>query len=170
MSGILAREMGLDASECDAIRRAAPMHDVGKIGVPDAVLLKPGRLDEGELAAMRRHAAQGARMLAGGKTALVRMAETIARTHHERWDGSGYPHGLKGEEIPLAGRIVAVADVFDALTSERPYKRAWGVDAAVAEIEGLAGKHFDPRVVAAFLAALPEILDEVGRGELRRAA
>ncbi len=170
VSGILAREMGMAEAECELVFRATPMHDIGKIGVPDSVLLKPGRLNEEEFHTMRCHAAQGAKMLAGGKTPLVQMAETIARTHHERWDGAGYPFGLKGEEIPLVGRIVAVADVFDALTAERPYKCAWEVDDAVREIVRGTGSHFDPRVVDAFLAALPEILTETRKDELARAA
>ncbi len=170
VSGILAREIGMTEAECEMVRQATPMHDIGKIGVPDAILLKPGRLDEDEFLAMRCHAIQGSKMLQGGKTALVQMAETIARTHHERWDGTGYPSGLKAEAIPLVGRIVAVADVFDALTAERPYKRAWRVDEAVREIASLAGSHFDPAVVDAFLRTLPEILSAVGKGELARAA
>ncbi len=169
-SAVLARKMGLTESQCEIVRQATPMHDIGKIGVPDAILLKPGRLDEEEFRAMRCHALRGSRMLEGGKTALVRMAETIARTHHERWDGAGYPYGLRGEEIPLVGRIVAVADVFDALTTERPYKRAWSVDEAVREIERGAGGHFDPEVVDAFLTALPEILVAMGKDEAARAA
>lgn len=170
VSGILAQAMEMSRVECEMIRQASPMHDIGKISVPDAILLKPGRLTEDEFETMRSHAIEGSRMLEGGTTALVQMAEAIARTHHERWDGSGYPHGIKGEEIPLVGRIVAVADVFDALLSERPYKRAWSVDEAVREIARGAGAHFDPGVVDAFLATLPEVLLAMGRAPLQRAA
>ena len=170
VSGILARTMGMTEAECEMVRQATPMHDIGKIGVPDAILLKPGQLADEEYLTMREHAIQGSRMLGGGKTALLRMAETIARTHHERWDGTGYPWGLAGEAIPLVGRIVAVADVFDALTAERPYKRAWNVDEAVSEIVRGTGSHFDPKVVDAFLATLPEILGAMGLCALACAA
>ena len=154
----IAKEAGLDAETCELIEHAAPMHDIGKIAVPDAVLLKPGRLDDEEMAAMRLHAEIGAQMLAGGSAALIRTAEEIARTHHERWDGTGYPLGLAGPEIPLVGRISAIADVFDALTSERPYKRAWTVERAAEEIRRGAGGHFDPDLVAAFERALATIV------------
>ncbi|ADV65999.1 HD domain-containing phosphohydrolase [Deinococcus maricopensis] len=145
----LARELGLSEAAVRLIEQTAPLHDVGKIGVSDGILLKPGRLTPEEFEIVKSHATIGANILAGGHSPAVRMAEVIARTHHERWDGSGYPHGLAGEAIPIEGRIVAVADVLDALTSERPYKRAWSFEAALAEIRAQAGQHFDPQVVAA---------------------
>jgi putative two-component system response regulator len=135
------------------------MHDIGKVGIPDQVLLKPGKLDPEEFALIKTHTTIGARILSGSDVPLLQAAEAIARTHHEKWDGSGYPAGLKGEEIPLHGRIVAVCDVFDALLSTRPYKQAWTVEATVAEIERCRGKHFDPEVADAFLAALPKLLE-----------
>ena len=140
------------------ILEASPMHDIGKIGVPDGVLLKQGKLDPDEWERMKAHAAIGGAMLSGGRTPLILMAEAIALTHHEKWDGSGYPNGLRGEEIPLVGRIAAIADVFDALTSTRPYKRAWTVEEAVEEIRNQRGRHFDPRLVDVFLEALPALL------------
>jgi putative two-component system response regulator len=147
----LASALGLSAPQIELIRRAAPLHDVGKIGIPDHVLLKPGRLTPEELAVMQTHTTLGARMLAGGNTELVQMAERIALCHHERWDGTGYPRGLAGDAIPLEARLVAVVDVYDALTSDRPYRRAWEVSKVRAHIEEGAGGHFDPLVVAAFL-------------------
>ena len=150
----IARELGLPESDCALILRAAPMHDIGKIAIPDGILLKPGRLNDEEVAVMKTHAEVGAQMLSGGSSDLLVVAESIARTHHERWDGAGYPHGLAGETIPLAGRIAAVADVFDALTSERPYKRAWSDADALEEIGRGAGTQFDPLVVAAFRQVL----------------
>ncbi|MBK1720201.1 HD-GYP domain-containing protein [Thiocystis violacea] len=153
----LAIQQGLDERRATLIMNAAPMHDIGKIGIPDYILLKPGRLDPEEWRVMQTHSAIGARMLSGHDSELLRMASRIALTHHERWDGDGYPQGLVGEAIPLESRIVAVADVFDALLSERPYKQAWPEDRAVAEIERLAGSHFDPAVVAGFLRVLPEL-------------
>jgi HD-GYP domain-containing protein (c-di-GMP phosphodiesterase class II) len=155
---VIARQLGIPEDECRLIRQAAPMHDIGKIGVSDTVLLKPGKLTESEWKQVKQHVGIGADLLSGGSTELMKLAEMIALTHHERWDGSGYPRGLKGEEIPLVGRIAAVADVFDALTSERPYKSAWSVADAVAEIESKSGVDFDPSVVAAFLSCLPQIL------------
>jgi PAS domain S-box-containing protein/putative nucleotidyltransferase with HDIG domain len=154
LAGRLAERLGLSAEETRLIRLAAPLHDVGKIGIPDAILLKPGRLTRREFETIKSHTTIGAEMLAGGAFPLLARAEEIARTHHERWDGSGYPAGLAGEEIPMAGRIVAIVDVFDALTHDRPYKDAWTVEDAVAEIERQRGRHFDPRVVDAFLATL----------------
>ena len=151
ISGLIAERMDLCPDVVQEIRRAAPLHDLGKIGIDDAVLLKPGRLTEDEFAAMRRHVEIGSEILAGGASGLMKRAEEIARFHHERWDGKGYL-GLAGEAIPLAARIVSVADVFDALTHDRPYKVAWSVEEAVAEIRAQSGAQFDPRVVAAFLS------------------
>ncbi|WP_189012226.1 HD domain-containing phosphohydrolase [Deinococcus malanensis] len=145
----IARELKLPDDTVSLIRRAAPMHDVGKIGISDSILLKPGRLTPEEFEVVKSHTTIGAGILEGGHSPLVTVAEEIARTHHERWDGTGYPSGLVGEAIPITGRIVAVADVLDALTSDRPYKRAWPFEAAMAEIRAQAGRHFDPRVVAA---------------------
>ena len=133
------------------------MHDVGKIGIPDRVLLKPGKLDEEEWAIMRQHPEIGFGIIGSHPSPLLRMAAQVALTHHEKWNGGGYPQGLAGEAVPQVSRIVAVADVFDALTSVRPYKPAWTSEAAVEYIRSEAGQHFEPRVVAAFLARLPEI-------------
>lgn len=146
----IATVLGLCPREIEDLSRAAPLHDLGKIGIDNAILLKPGRLSEEEIAAMRRHVEIGADILSGGTTRLLRLAEEIARFHHERWDGEGYLR-LAGPAIPLSARIVSVADVFDALTHERPYKPAWPVADAVAEIAAKAGSQFDPAVVAAFL-------------------
>ncbi len=150
-SARLARALGWTAEDAERLDRAAVLHDVGKIGIPDAILLKPDRLTPQELAIMRTHTTGGATILAGSPHPLLRLAEEIALTHHERWDGTGYPQGLAGETIPLAGRIVAVADVFDALTHARPYKAAWPVAEAVQELVQQADRQFDPRVIAAFL-------------------
>jgi response regulator RpfG family c-di-GMP phosphodiesterase len=149
----IARHLGEPEEYAQALLTAAPMHDVGKLGTPDYILLKSGRLDAVEQVEMRRHAEIGGRILADTDSPLLRLACEIAETHHEKFDGSGYPHGLKGEEIPLGGRIVAVADVFDALNSNRPYKKAWSMDDSRAYIEEHSGRHFDPRCVQAFLAA-----------------
>ncbi len=143
---------GMSAEDAETLRHAAALHDVGKIAVPDHILLKSGKLDAEEWVTMQRHTVVGAKLLAGSSSPLVQMAEIIARTHHERWDGSGYPEGLSGPEIPLVGRICAIADVFDALTSERPYKRAWSIDEARAEIARQSGAQFDPQLVELFLA------------------
>jgi putative two-component system response regulator len=157
ISRMMAVKVGLEAEQCRNIYLAAALHDVGKIGVRDAVLSKPGKLDSDEMEEMRRHVEFGGRILAEGDTDLIRMAERIALSHHERWDGTGYPHKLAGASIPIEGRIVAVADVFDALCSDRPYKRAWPIAQARAEINTLAGSHFDPACVAAFEACWPQI-------------
>jgi putative two-component system response regulator len=148
--GLLADAIGLADRESELIRRAAPLHDIGKIGISDAILLKPGRLTDQEFATVKTHTTIGAEILSGSQTPLLRLAERIALSHHERWDGAGYPQRLCGAEIPLAARIVAVADVFDALTHERPYKRAWTVERAVAEVRSQRGRQFDPELVDAF--------------------
>lgn len=158
-SRMIAERLGLDRNEQELILRAAPMHDVGKIAIPDQILLKPGRLDEDELVIMRTHAERGYEILKGSKSSLLDVAALIARTHHEKWDGTGYPHGLKGDGIPLHGRIVAVADVFDALTSERPYKKAWDMDRAFQFLNENSGSHFDPDCVQAFVSRLDEVLE-----------
>ncbi len=136
---------------------ASPMHDVGKLGVPDAVLQKPGKLDPAERAVMETHTTIGGRILSGSDDALIQMAERIARTPHEKWDGTGYPNKLAGPAIALEGRVVAVADVFDSLTSKRVYKPAFDMEQSFTEIVNGAGKHFDPDVVAAFVKARPDI-------------
>jgi len=151
-AALIAEALGLPKTQVDLIRRAAPLHDVGKIGIADAILLKPGKLIDEEFATMKEHTSIGGKMLSGSSSAWLQLAEEIALTHHERWDGRGYPHGLQGEDIPLVGRIVTIADVFDALTHERPYKKAWPKAEAIAEIERQSGSQFDPRVVAAFLS------------------
>ena len=156
----LALAAGSSAAEAELIGRASSLHDVGKISIPDHVLLKPGKLDAAEWELMKTHTTAGATILAGSSSPFVQMAETIARTHHERWDGSGYPAGLAGDEIPLAGRICALCDVFDALLSKRPYKEPWRLDRALAEIESLSGTHFDPRLVVAFLEIAREMHGE----------
>jgi cyclic di-GMP phosphodiesterase len=132
------------------IERAAPLHDIGKLAVPDAILLKPGRLTGDESDVMKGHTLVGAQLLAGSTSAVLRWGEVVARTHHEHWDGGGYPYGLASEAIPLSGRLVAVADTFDALTHERPYKRAWSLELAVDEVRRVAGSQLDPDVVQAF--------------------
>jgi putative two-component system response regulator len=157
-SQLVAREMGLSEEECDLLLHAAPMHDVGKMGIPDGILLKPGKLDEEEFRMMKQHAEIGYSILQDSSSRLIQVAAEIAKSHHEKFDGSGYPAALAGEDIPLFGRIVAVADVFDALTSVRPYKTAWPVAKARAFLQESAGSHFDPRCVAAFMARWDEIL------------
>src|SRR4051794_8749656 len=150
----------------EMLLNAAPMHDVGKIGIPDHILLKPGKLTPDEWDIMRSHAAIGAELLAGSRSPVVQMGELIAFTHHEKWDGSGYPRGLKGDEIPFVARVTAICDVFDALISKRPYKPAWSLDAALQEVERDAGKHFDPEIVETFVRVFPElvrIVDDANR-------
>jgi response regulator RpfG family c-di-GMP phosphodiesterase len=147
----LALAIGLSPDEAELIRHASILHDVGKIGVPDAILLKPGPLNAQERLAMERHTRVGSELLQNSSSEVVQLGEVIARTHHEKWDGTGYPEKMSGEEIPLAGRITAVVDVFDALTSQRPYKQPWPVNQALDEIEKLSGTHFDPAVAEAFL-------------------
>jgi len=152
LAALLARQLGLATAEVDLIRRAAPLHDVGKIGIPDAILLKRGRLTSTERRVMQTHTTIGAAMLAGGRSPLVRTAELIARSHHERWDGRGYPSGGRGEEIAIEARVVAVADFLDALTHDRPYRKAWSVARTVSAIKAASGTHFDPAVVDALLS------------------
>ncbi|AOY87179.1 two-component system response regulator [Marinobacter salinus] len=151
MCALLARKLGWSQQQCELILNASPMHDIGKIGIPDAILLKPGKLDNREWQTMKAHAEIGARLLEGNDSDLLVMAREIALNHHEKWDGSGYPKGLKGTTIPISGRIAALADVFDALTSARPYKKAWPLADAIQLIRENRGIHFDPELVELFL-------------------
>lgn len=155
---LLARELGLSQREAELIRDAAPLHDIGKVGVSDTVLLKPARLTEAEFEHVKRHAQTGEKILAGSSSEVLRLAAEIALAHHEWWDGTGYPYGLSGDEIPLPARIVAVVDVFDALTHRRPYKPAWPLPEALEEIQRLRGRQFDPHVVDAFARLDPHAL------------
>jgi len=157
IAALLAESIGMSEEECDLILNASPMHDIGKIGISDSILLKTGSLDPPAWDIMKTHAQIGANLLHGDESELLTMAREIALTHHERWNGTGYPNGLEEEAIPLAGRICALADVFDALTSERPYKEAWSVDDAMKYINDESGKHFDPELVKIFNEKLPEI-------------
>jgi len=158
-SRIIALAAGLSAEEADLLLQAAPMHDVGKIGIPDRILLKPGKLDADEWEVMKTHTTIGGKIIGDHSSELLKLAKVVALSHHEKWDGSGYPHGLVGGNIPIAGRIVMLADVFDALTSERPYKKAWSEAAAINEINNVSGTHFDPTLVQAFMKGLPEIIE-----------
>lgn len=162
LAAALARKIGLPNDEVELIRHAAPMHDIGNLGIPDRILLKPGRLSSDEFDQIRRHVDIGAKMLSYGESQVLKMARLIARTHHERLDGSGYPFHLEGDEIPLPGQIVALADVFDTLTRRRPYRRAYSVDEALAKIERRSGSQFNPMLVTAFLRVVAE-----GRQKLR---
>jgi putative two-component system response regulator len=157
-SEVIARNMGMSQSFIDAIRYASPMHDVGKIGIPDNILLKPGKLDPDEWETMKTHTTIGKEILSNSEFEFVKLAEEIAFTHHEKWNGTGYPRGLKESEIPLSGCITAIIDVFDALLSERPYKKPFPLEKALAIIEEGRGSHFDPDVVVAFNASLDEIM------------
>jgi putative two-component system response regulator len=152
---LVAIEVGLSTSEASLIEQAAPLHDIGKLAIPDAILLKPGKLTDAELEQIKGHAAAGAAILAGSTSEVLCLAQEIALSHHEWWDGSGYPNGLSGEAIPVSGRIVALADVFDALTHARPYKEAWTAGDAVAEVCRLRGRQFEPSVVDAFMRLDP---------------
>jgi len=156
-SRLLAEKLGQSATFQETIYHAAPMHDIGKIGIPDRILLKPGRLDKDEFEIMKTHAEIGYNILVDSKSPYLKAGAEIAGSHHEKFDGSGYPNGLKRDEIPLLGRIVAVVDVFDALTCNRPYKKPWPFDLAVREIKDGSGGHFDPNVVKAFLSSLSSI-------------
>jgi len=157
-AAILARRTGLDRDACEDIRLASPMHDIGKLGIPDDVLLHPGAFSPEQRRIMCTHTVLGHRILAGSESPLLELGATIALTHHEWWDGSGYPNGLAGDAIPLAGRIVALADVFDALASPRRYKRAFSIDETVAQVRAERGTHFDPDLVDVFLDGLDELL------------
>lgn len=154
---VLAREIGLSLEEQKEILYASPMHDVGKIGIPDNILLKQGPLTKEEFEIMKRHTVIGAEILSGSQHPVLKMAETMALTHHERWDGKGYPHGLRGDEIPLEGRICGLADFFDACTSHRVYRPAMDNKEVLEVIKRESGKHFDPLIVEAFFDTLPEI-------------
>lgn len=158
-SQLLALAAGCSPAWAEDLLNAAPMHDVGKIGIPDAVLRKPGPLDADEWATMRRHPEIGAEIIGEHPSGVLQLAREIALAHHEKWDGSGYPRGLAGEAIPLSARIVAIADVFDALTTRRPYKEPWPVQEAMSHIAAQAGKHFDPALVALFAPLLPQLLE-----------
>lgn len=156
---IIAQGLGMSDEDAELLLNASPMHDVGKIGIPDHILGKPGRLTDEERIIMQKHAAIGAEIIGEHSSPLLNLARNVALTHHEKWDGSGYPQGLKGEDIPLAGRIVAIADVFDALISKRPYKEAWPVERAIAQIKEDSGQHFDPKLVSVFLENVDKILE-----------
>lgn len=158
-SRLIAETLEHGQDWADLVFHAAPMHDIGKIGIPDNVLLKPGKLDDEEWKLMRKHPEFGAEIIGDHDSELMRMSKDIAISHHEKWDGSGYPFGIKGDDICLPGRIVAIADVFDALTSERPYKKAWTVADAVKLIDDNSGSHFDPNLVPLFHEVMPDILD-----------
>ena len=155
LTGIAA---GMNETEADLLLNSSPIYDIGKIGIPDRVLLKPEKLDDEEWKIIRQHPAFGAEIIGEHDSELLNEARIAALTHHEKWNGEGYPDGIKGEDIPLSGRIVAIADVFDALTSERPYKNAWPVEKALDLLKEESGQHFDPKLVPAFLEVVPEVL------------
>ena len=158
-SKLIAAGLGLSVEDQELLLEAAPLHDIGKVGIADKILLKPGRLDVEEFEVMKQHAVFGYELLKGSSSRVLQAGAEIARGHHEKYDGSGYPLGLKGEEIPIFSRIVAVADVFDALTSERPYKKAWTLEASVDLLVSGSGIHFDPQCVQAFLNAWEQVLE-----------
>jgi putative two-component system response regulator len=159
-SFIVAKKLGLPPRQCEIILQASPMHDVGKIGVPDAILLKPGKLDADEWVIMKEHTTFGGKILAGSTSELLKAGEIIAMSHHEKWDGTGYPNGLAGETIPIEGRITAIADVFDALTSRRPYKEPFSVEKSLDIIKEGRGSHFQAEVADAFLDQIDAILEQ----------
>lgn len=163
ISRILALALGFNENFADKLLQAAPMHDIGKIGIPDHILLKPGRLDDEEMRIMQQHPLIGAEILSNSKSELIQLAHSVALCHHEKWDGSGYPAKLQGVQIPIEGRIVAVADVFDALTSKRPYKEAWSVEKTMDLIKEQSGKHFDPEVVDALVRELDHVVQTVAQ-------
>jgi hypothetical protein len=164
LSRQLALRVGWSREDAEVLRHASAMHDIGKIGTPDHILLKPGKPSEEEWEVIKAHTTTGAQILADSSNPLVQMERDIAMSHHERWDGSGYPAGLKGDEIPLAARICAVVDVYDALLAKRPYKEAWTTEQALAEIRQGSGTHFDPKLVEAFLALAPQLDGDLARG------
>jgi response regulator RpfG family c-di-GMP phosphodiesterase len=157
LCGMIGKSLGLDSAEVEALKRAAPLHDVGKVGVPDRIMFKGGALDRSERREMERHTSYGYEILRDSESDLIRLGAEMAWSHHEKWDGTGYPRGLKGSEIPLAGRVAAVADVCDALASERPYKPAWELDAVRAYLVENRGKHFDPDCVEALIGRWDEV-------------
>ena len=157
-SKILAQQLDVDEEWVELLLQAAPMHDIGKIGIPDSILGKPGKLDADEWAIMQTHVNIGGDIIGDNDSTLLKLAQEIALYHHEKWDGSGYPHKLSGEDIPLSARIIAITDVFDALTSERPYKEAWSIEKAIELIQEQAGQHFDPNLVPVFISKLDEML------------
>lgn len=159
MVRLLALAAGVPTEHAELLYQAAPMHDIGKIGIPDCILLKPGKLDPEEWAVMKTHTVIGAEIIGHHDAPLLQMARAVALDHHEKWDGSGYPQGLAGESIPLEGRIVALADVYDALTSKRPYKEAWTQEDAFAYLLAESGRHFDPKLVPTFLDIRPQIVE-----------
>ena len=155
-AAVIARRMGINPGRCELIRLAAPLHDVGKIGIPDDILLKPGALADAERERMQEHSEFGYRLLTGSGSEMLETAATIAWTHHERWDGTGYPRGVAGEAIPIEGRLIAIMDVFDALTHDRVYRPAMALDEALTIIRAGGGTHFDPAVLDTFNEALPD--------------
>ncbi|MBU2881775.1 response regulator [Psychrosphaera sp. B3R10] len=155
---VVALAYGYSEEQADNLFNAAPMHDIGKIGIPDAIMLKPGKLTDEEFAEMKKHPEIGAEILGDSDSELIELAKVVSMTHHEKWDGTGYPNQLKGEEIPLEGRIVALADVFDALTSVRPYKDAWSIEKALDFITSQKYKHFDPQLVDLFISKIDDII------------
>ncbi|BDA77193.1 two-component system response regulator [Leptospira kobayashii] len=158
-SQVLALAFGYTTEAAEDILNAAPMHDVGKIGIPDNIIQKPGKLSPEEWEVMKKHPEIGAEIIGDHKSSILKLARTIALTHHEKFDGTGYPYGLKGEKIPIEGRIIAVADVFDALTTVRPYKKAWDIPDAIDFLRKESGTHFDPQLTELFIKAMPEILE-----------
>lgn len=157
-SKVIALAYGFSETDADNLLHAAPMHDIGKIGIPDSIMLKPGKLTDQEFTIMKQHPQIGAEILGESDSDLIELAKLVAMTHHEKWDGTGYPNQLQAKDIPIEGRIVALADVFDALTSKRPYKEAWPVEKTMAYIQEQKGKHFDPELVDLFEQQLPAIL------------
>lgn len=160
---LIAVEMGFSHKDADTLEAAAPMHDIGKLGIPDKILCKPGKLTPEEYKIIQSHPEIGAKILGTPDSELLLIAQQVALYHHEKWDGSGYPHGLKGDDIPLVARIAALADVFDALVCIRPYKQAWPLEKVLALFEDEKGRHFDPQVVEAFKQVLPEVKEVMVR-------